>query len=1649
MFDQFRKKLASKKTDTFPYPGKRMAMDGNGAVIMCEREASDAAGAYPITPSTQMGEYWAEEVGKGHLNISDRPLIFIEPESEHAAAAVTAGLSMTGLRAVNFSSAQGVAFMHESLYTAAGKRLPYVLNIGCRAITKASLNVHAGHDDYHCIDDTGFMQVMAKDAQEAADLSLIMRKIAELALTPAIVAQDGFLTTHLIESLQVPERELIAEFLGHAEDMINCPTPAQKMIYGEQRRRIPMSWDVDNPVTTGSVQNQDAFMQTVAAQRPYFYDHIEPLAEQVMDEYYQLTGRQYERVGCYKTDDADYLIVAQGSVVVQAEAVADYLRDTRGVKVGVVNMRFYRPFPGNLISHILKGKKGVSVIERTDQPLAEDLPLIREIRAAISKCFDNYDADNNKPYPDYATYETVKDKPRLYSGSFGLGSRDLQPEALIGVIENMLPEGRKLPFYYLSIDFVHDKSDSPKQEIYQQELLDAYPHLKDLAIKGSENPNLMPEGSITLRMHSVGGWGAITTGKNLSLTLFDLLGYHIKSNPKYGSEKKGQPTTYYLSAAPEPIKVNCEYHYIDIVLSPDPNVFEHSDPLFGLKKGGVLVIQSNLKSPQAVWDSLPLQARKNIVKNDIRIYYIDGFKIAREEAGNPDLQYRMQGTAFQGAFFVASPLMEAAGLSEKELFRAIEDQLQAKFGGKGRSIVEDNLRVVKRGFDEIIEITDKTIDDANQTIARKVVNMPALLKKQQQGLEKLSDIHHFWEQTGSLYLAGKGNDNLADPFLAISQIPAATGVFRDMTQIRFEHPIWHAENCTACGDCYTVCPDSAMPGLVNTISEIFTTIVSRIESGNGTQPGHVTQHLRRALRSVEKKLRLLIEPYGDKANVNQLLDQAILETLNDSDLETEELKTLESEFGWFMGSLGDFKFATTKPYYTNKEKHNKGSGGLFSITVNPYTCKGCMLCIDVCEDDALTIDTQTTESIALLRNEWNFWEALPTTADEYIRIDDIDEGIGALETLLLNKRNYASMVCGDGACLGCGEKTSLHLFTSTVTALMQPRVKKHLAHIDQLIDDLDKHIRLKLAENIDLNNTAAVHTVLNENQDSDVTLTKLTSKMDEVSNSTPLDAEWLQWATDLLEALKQLKWKYVIGITNTGRSDMGFINATGCTSVWGSTFPYNPYPFPWSSNLFQDSPSMAMGLFEGHMAKMAEGFKVVRMTELELAGEYNEAQHKDFFKRFNWEQFSDDEYHLCPPVVSVGGDGAMYDIGFQNLSRMMMSGVPIKVMIVDTQVYSNTGGQACTSGFVSQISDMAPFNKQWKGKKEIRKEMSLIAMAHRTAYVLQSSFSHHSHLLEGYIEGLNSRRPAIFNIYAVCPPEHGIADDSADRQSKLAVESRAYPLFKFDPDKGTTFEECIELDGNPSMKLDWPRYKLDYINDCGQQAQLDVPLTFADFAATEGRFRKHFKNIPEDQWTDAMLPVDEFLNLDKDEQQSAQPYIWTVTNKQQLIRTQVTKELAYSALERRDFWRQLKSLSGYDHTVDKEAIIQQTRQDLAQNLTNSLLSMTGANNGSAFNLLGGASNTTTGNNSNAADYEAVWVESPECTACDDCLAINSDIFAYDDQKQIIVTDPQAGTYKDIVKAAEKCSAGCIHPGTPFNMNEAGLDKLLKRAEKYQ
>lgn len=1648
ILDRVLHPLTDREQDRAPakYPGVPAAVDGNTAAILCERESTDAAGAYPITPSTQMGEYWAEAAAKGHLNVSDRPLIFIEPEGEHAAAAVTAGLAMTGLRSANFSSGQGIAYMHESLYAAVGKRLTYILNIGARAMTKANLNVHAGHDDYHCIDDTGFFQMFAKNAQYVADLNVISHRIAELSLTPGAIAQDGFLTTHLIESMKVPERELIAEYLGRPDDIIDTPTPAQKILYGATRRRIPELWDVDNPVMAGLVQNQDSYMQSVAAQRPFFFDHVAELAERAFDEFEALTGRRYDRVMTYRADDAEYLILGQGSMIPSAEVVADYLRETRGLKVGVVDLVMFRPFPADLIGHILRGKRAVAVLERLDQPLSVDLPIVREVRATISKCLENGRGSGSPPYPDLASFKSMAEVPELYSGSFGMGSRDLQPEGLVGAIENMLPDGPRKRFFYLSIDFLRDQPVTPKQRVYQETIEKSYPRVRELAVRGSENPNLMPDGAITVRFHSVGGWGAMTTGKNLAMTLYDLLGYHIKANPKYGSEKKGQPTTYYLSAAPEPIRVNCEYFYVDVVLSPDPNVFHHTNALAGLKDGGVFIIQSDAKSVAEVWQSIPTIFRQTLVNKKIQLYALDGFAIARQEATDPDLQLRMQGIAFQGAFFASSPVAKNANLSDERLLDAIEAQIRSKFGTKGERIVQDNLRVVKRGFDEVRHVPYGPVTDEAQPEAAQSPEpaLPVMLKREPRSRAPMSDIHRFWEQTGSFYARGMANDNITDPFIGLGIMPAVTAVFRDMTGIRFHHPEWIPENCTACGKCYTVCPDTAIPGLVNEVSQVLDTVVQTVK-----KQGLPAKHLPRAARQIEKHLRAVFAEASETDRVAGMIEEALVATHKAWDADTQD--ELKAELEGFREALGDFKFALTRPHWTVPEKQAPGSGGLLSITINPTTCKGCMECVEVCDDDALISVIQTDDSVAKLRTEWDFWLDLPTTPKRYIRVDDLEEGVGALETILLDKQNYLAVTSGDGACLGCSEKTAVRLFVATVEALMQGRVEKHLAKVTDLIQQLERHVQLKLVDGISVGDPATIASVLSDIGSGELTLGAIANRIEGVAGSEPIDKEWLARTTQIVTKLKQLRWRYLDGITGKGRASMGMLNATGCTSVWGSTWPFNPYPFPWANHLFQDTASIALGVFEGHMSKMAEGFRAIRQAELELAGGYDPRAHDEFFTYFNWEGFTDEEWEMCPPVVIVGGDGAMYDIGFQNLSRALMSGKPVKALVLDTQVYSNTGGQACTSGFIGQISDMAQFGKAWQGKSEIRKEIGLIGMAHRTTYVLQSTIHHANHLIEGFINGLKARRPALFNIYAACQPEHGIGDDMGDKQAKLAVESRAYPVFTYDPDKGQTPAECFDLDGNPAMDQAWPTYALSY-KEGERTKTMELPLTFADFAVTEVRFRKQFRVAPPDTWNDNMVLLAEFLELDADDREGLFPYVWTVNAKGHLSRILVSEAIVRSCEDRQDFWIMLKALAGVDKAVvSRESIEAEVRQDVVGKLATGLMQLvTGSSAGAAAVALTapGAVPDNGGGAPAAGSYSAPWIETDLCTACDECVNINPKIFKYNDQKKAVIIDPNGGPYKDLVRSAEKCTAMVIHPGMPADPSAPGMDKLIKRAAKF-
>lgn len=251
----------------------------------------------------------------------------------------------------------------------------------------------------------------------------------------------------------------------------------------------------------------------------------------------------------------------------------------------------------------------------------------------------------------------------------------------------------------------------------------------------------------------------------------------------------------------------------------------------------------------------------------------------------------------------------------------------------------------------------------------------------------------------------------------------------------------------------------------------------------------------------------------------------------------------------------------------------------------------------------------------------------------------------------------------------------------------------------------------------------------------------------------------------------------------------GIVAATGCNTVYTSTYPYNPYLVPWTNSLFENAPADAMGV------------------------------------RARWDQIG----WADKPLWCIGGDGAMYDIGFQSLSRLLASGMNIKVFVLDTQVYSNTGGQASTSTYTGQNTKMSVHGKALGGKQERRKEIAQIAIMHPRTFVAQTTCAHINHFYKSVLGALEFDGPAVISCYTTCQPEHGVGDNMASHQARLAVDTRAFPLLIYDPRKGERIRERLSLQGNPAMKEDW-----------WTDPKSGKAVDFLDFCRSEGRFAKHF-----------------------------------------------------------------------------------------------------------------------------------------------------------------------------------------------------------------
>ena len=1511
------------------YPGIRVTANGNQLVSYhTETRIADAGVFYPITPSTELGELYQQSYAEGRLNVFGGNSLAVEAEGEHAAQGGAIAHSVCGKRVVNFTSGQGVLYGVEQYYHAPGKCSTMVLEVVARALTKHALNVHCGHDDVYGALDTGWIILFGKDAQQTADQALILRRVTELSLTPGMNCQDGFLTSHLERTFYRHEADLIREFLGAPDDLIDCPTESQRVLFGPKRRRVPRMVDLTNPVLLGPVQNQEHYMQGVAARRNNFSEPILQFLQEAYAEFGNLTGRHYGLVTCYKTSDADTVFVSLGSAAENIEAAVDHLRHHRGAKVGSVHLNVIRPFPEAAVVNALAGKKKVIVLERTDEALAGDNPMGRDIRTALNKALQTADNPATSGLPPIGANQM----PRLFSGIYGLGSRDFRPEHIFGAYEfatgtRSRKDGKHAAdgtsYFVLGVDHPYE-------------------------VKSDDTPSLLPEGAVAVRFHSIGGWGAITTGKNLGAILGDLndllyerdkvvdeLGnpkevIHVSANPKYGSEKKGAPTAYFMVAAPKRIRVNCDLRHVTVVLCCDPKAFTHTNPLDGISEGGSLVWESDQEG-EAAWEQLPLWARKQIIEKKIRVFTLPGFQIARMATDRADLQLRMQGNAFLGAFFRVSPLLEEFRITHEQFLDVVHRQYVKKFGRLGSGVVKSNMEVMTQGFEQVREIRMGELNAPDRSSLRGVALLPSFGEDSDpcgigcrsypvpQGQGERTPVTRITMFNGQ-FRAGLGYHQPSNAYASVGVMAAGTGDTASKYVARRETPLYIAENCTQCMECIAVCPDTALPNCAQDLQTILNTAVARYVT-DATERRKMLQSIPEIDRRTRQKMAEAVAK-----NVGTRLPEILREVMTDVDGFSPAAK---KEFFAIIDKV-PLAYQKVNAIFSTPERKKPGTGGIFSIFVSDL-CKGCAACVTACgEHEALRMVNETEEVNADHETGTAFLNLLPDTPQKFLGLyNDArpqDSKTATLRNMLMVRHNYDAMVCGDGACAGCGEKSILRAIAACTEAYMRPlyhakadRLRAKAADLQVLGVDRLTSLKQRNPDEYELFRQAVAHLLMGLGGEDDRDTKARIANHGEISDVEVVNAIC---AVMRQEAFNHRDLQSVDGRLPNGMCVMAMTAHTGCNTVYGSTPPNNPHPYPWMNSLFQDGVTVAWLLGESFIIDHGRRSVIPeRLADALLTRENDVITALDYYEYTHFSDLlmTDQEVLELPKVWAVGGDGGMGDIGYQNTSKVILQNRPnVKVLMLDTQVYSNTGGQNSDSTPMLGGSDMNVFGAATQGKTIEKKTVAETFLAgHGSPFVAQVSIANPPKLLRAILDGLEYRGTAFLQCFTTCQPEHGVGDDMALAQAQRVRDSRGAPEFTFNPRLGETYQETLDLKGNPSLDRDWYEAKL-------KGGEETSTYTVAHWCATEARFRNHLKKIKPEQAVE-LIPLENILvritQQDVVYRRYLQPqhrsyipdfgvYIKIHGEQGSIDYRAISRQLVLFCVERRKAWRMLQSKAG-------------------------------------------------------------------------------------------------------------------------------------------
>ena len=626
-------------------------MDGNTATAHVSYAFTDVAAIYPITPSSPMADETDKYAAANRKNLFGREVQVTEMQSEAGAAGAVHGSLAAGALTTTYTASQGLLLMIPNMYKIAGEFLPSVIHCSARSLSTHALCIFGDHSDVYACRQTGYAMLCSNSPQEAMDLGAVAHLAAIKGRVPFLHFFDGFRTSHEIQKIEVWDYKDLADMLDW--DAVDA-----------FRRR---SLNPEHPVTRGTAQNDDTFFQASEAGNKY-YDELPAVVVDYMNQVNAKIGTDYKPFNYYGAPDAERVIVAMGSVCECAEEVVDYL-NAAGDKVGLVKVHLYRPFVAEYLTDVLpETVKTISVLDRTREPGSIGEPLYLDVLAALSG----------------TKFGTVK----VYTGRYGLGSKDTTPGQIVAVYRNMESETPKKRF---TIGIVDD--------------------VTNLSLEIKENPDTTPKGITSCKFWGLGADGTVGANKNSIKIIGDHTDMYAQGYFAYDSKKSGGLTVSHLRFGDKPIKSTYYISQADFVACHKPSYVNEYDMVQDVKPGGSFLLNC-LWSDEELDQHLPAKMKKYIADNNINFYTIDGVKLGKEIG----LGGRIN-TILQSAFFSIANI-----IPKDQAIQYMKDAATKSYSKKGEKIVAMNHEAIERGANEyhkvnVPESWKNAVDEAKADVA--------------------------------------------------------------------------------------------------------------------------------------------------------------------------------------------------------------------------------------------------------------------------------------------------------------------------------------------------------------------------------------------------------------------------------------------------------------------------------------------------------------------------------------------------------------------------------------------------------------------------------------------------------------------------------------------------------------------------------------------------------------------------------------------------------------------------------------------------------------------------------------------------------------------------------------------------------------------